>query len=884
MGVERWRPSSIVALTAFACATTPPAFRAKPTKNQAPVLIISKSLGPDQEAQAYGSGLPENLVIQNLTLSPGHSQNTITLSATVAMPQTNWSMVSAGSLSSSLPDPSSEFWRQGQFQITSRPLSIPTDEYGRFMPVTDSRLSLELDLGTRRLPKYRRDTAIVSLQGHPRGPSGQAFRVETNGGVFGVARVLGRKRMYGIRTGIDVNTLRPRPEGAPHKPEVLYARDLGVLAQTSTAVQVVPTTRRRSGRLLVLSATTAKSYLGLPAGPWLKSADFASASRALIKQFKSQKLIGKNSKNRRAVFRDILQIGPPKIGHLLSRDAGAHIVFEEWMLPTASGTKGMMLLAKPTQVQGKLPVMVYLCGHFQGGIRHPQVRKLLREAVRKGFMVAAVDLLGFGYRVGPSAAHIYASYLTLLGQSGLRVFVEEAETALETIQSMPMVDLERIGVSGISLGGSLAVILGALRDDVAAIAAMAGTPSFAAYAQPIGSDSEQHSWRFQAFGGFEAMPALIAPRKFSLIMAQEDLEHGPKSSQPVVDAARRAYAKSPDRFRFVQGQGMHDQKAAARKDIVDAMAVMLEPNPALHVDVNAWLPPASPLQGTFFGLREVTHAAHDRAKLTRSADWEIEVRAWSGSAIRLGETGPKQTLWALPTDDDGVHTMLWHFAVPGSEVRIMMIDDAGRMGAAFAPILQGCGIDVSVFQARSFGTGGAWHQAWYRKLLSLASASLDAPLAKVWMNDLATAIKHIGNVSAVLVAGPESGAMSILAASAGTFGDVPLILAEAPESLSARLTDGLPPYWSVMMPGLLRDTDLDLLAQKHAQKGQLTLVNGGASLGLPTADMKDPVSNRAMAVGRLLALYSMKTCMKKIPVVSVNKSEPWAFGSRQLDE
>jgi len=142
------------------------------------------------------------------------------------------------------------------------------------------------------------------------------------------------------------------------------------------------------------------------------------------------------------------------------------------------------------------------------------------------------------------------------------------------------------------------------------------------------------------------------------------------------------------------------------------------------------------------------------------------------------------------------------------------------------------------------------------------------------MRDLASANAYSGPYDAVIAMGPESGALSLLAAQAGAFGDAHLYLAEAPESLSHRLNRGLAPYWSVLIPELLKITDLDHVAQELHSQGKLTVVNGGSSLGVPSAPLQDPVSNRADAVARVIEVYSQKACMVKVPVLSVKGPTP----------
>jgi dienelactone hydrolase len=799
------KSSFSLVLVLGACATTPKinaglVAKTKRVENAGPpVLVIAKSLAEDGTAFAYASGLDPDFTIENVAFAAGHSENTKLLQARLSAGPKHWSLLSLGAVASAKHDPASEYWRQGQFQITTRPPSMAVDDYGRLMPVEDMTLALEIDFSKRHQPKYRRDFALLSLQAHKRGPVGLRLRDE--------------------RGAMD------------------------------------------------------------------KTTSFSAASQALSRAFHATLKTESDPSSRRQDLRTLLQLGAAKTGRLRSRDASTHLVYEEWDLPTTSGTIGRMLVAKPPKFSEPRPALIYFCGHFQGGIRHPEVRTLLREGVQAGFISVAVDILGFGHRVGAGAAHIYAAYLSLLDESSLRSFLEEGETALNTVRQWPEVDANRMGVAGISFGGSLAMFMGALREDVAATVAMAGTPGFEAFVRPIGSDSEQLPNHFQAFGGFEALPALIAPRSLRLIMAKHDGDHGRKSSQTVIDAAQLAFQILPKqermkRLKVIDGMGRHAQSPLARRDVITAMASALNVKTGMDVSDYAWIPSASSVETAFFGIGEMAKSKNQEAAPFRTGAWRdlakrlsLNAEPWPGKADRINAPGPKQSLWSIPGGAQDLKTVLWRFEVSDARAKVLLLDDSGRLASAFAPILQRCGIDVSVAQPRTFGTAGAWHQAWHRKLLSLAAASLDKPLLLPWLRDLATANSNFGPFDAVLVMGPELGALSLLAAQAGVLGSAHLFLAEAPESLSARLQSGFAPYWTVFGAGFMKATDLDLLAQDLHSQGRLTVLNGGRSLGVPTTELLDPVSNRVQAIERVLEIYSEKTCMVKVPVLSLKNSK-----------
>lgn len=97
--------------------------------------------------------------------------------------------------------------------------------------------------------------------------------------------------------------------------------------------------------------------------------------------------------------------------------------------------------------------------------------------VRRGHVVIVPELLGFGETrltehqdAAPEANSCsrLASNLLMLGRTLLGMRVLQTQRALEFVQSMPEVDVERIGIMGISGGGAVASFVSALDDRIRA--------------------------------------------------------------------------------------------------------------------------------------------------------------------------------------------------------------------------------------------------------------------------------------------------------------------------------------------------------------------------------------------------------------------------------
>lgn len=849
------------------CATAPIRRTTRVDKDAPAVIVLAKELSARGRARAYASGLGPAAQVDSLTLDAGHSANTATLVAAVVTSErvlpSAFVVSTLGAVPSAEIDGKSEHWRQGHKRVFSRPPRHALDRFGR-LHVGAPRLAVELDLGIRPAPNKRRDTALVSLIAS--GPAaGETRRLETAGGVFDVDGIDGAIDLFAVGGWLDPTSVTAEgftaaTSTSPDGPAAVDVTFVGRL-RTTAPVTVAASGSRYAGALVMLPAGT-KPQLGLPmpAGP--AEAQFSYLSKTVA----ARRGAATGTKaERRAELRDILEIGDPQPGWLLTRDDVVHLLVEDYALPTPSGTRGAMRIVRTKTLQTPAPAVLYLCGHFPAGVRHPDVQRFLREAARAGFVAGAVDLLGQGYRLGPEAAHVTSAFLTLAGRSAIRPLVEEAEAGLATLLDHAAVDPTRVGVTGISMGGTLALIVGALSERVSAVTVMAATPDFEAYARPIGSDAEQHSWRFAARGGLAALPELVAPRPLRILFAQHDGDHGASSSEGVVAAARSAYGDS-QALSVKQGRGLHNQEALARSDLIAELQVDLRSVTSTGAPADAWLPPVPTTVDEFVGYRTLAQRALQTLGQVDGATYDrLVTTPFAGEPRLLGQTGSASELVSLPGGDDGVRTTMWRLRRAGAP-RVFMLDDGGRGGAAFAPLLHRCGFEVVVSEPRTFGTAASWNEAWHRKLLSLASVSADAPLAIELVRDVITAVRAAGPIDVLMANGPDAGALALMVASTGALDGAHVVLGDAPSPLRHRLAHDRAPYWSVLLPGLLAQTDLDRIAGRLSARGDLTVASGGEGLVEGGAPAEDPARGRALAAQVLLRRYAVESCMVELPV------------------
>ncbi|MBC7321422.1 acetylxylan esterase [bacterium] len=125
-------------------------------------------------------------------------------------------------------------------------------------------------------------------------------------------------------------------------------------------------------------------------------------------------------------------------------------------------------LYMPKGINGKLPAILFACGHWESAKACPEYQKVCVELVNNGFIVLAVDPVGQGERMQyydrelkrtiirwGTMEHSYAGLqCTLVGANIARYFIWDLIRAIDLLESLPEVDSTRIGLTGNSGGGT----------------------------------------------------------------------------------------------------------------------------------------------------------------------------------------------------------------------------------------------------------------------------------------------------------------------------------------------------------------------------------------------------------------------------------------------
>ena len=149
-------------------------------------------------------------------------------------------------------------------------------------------------------------------------------------------------------------------------------------------------------------------------------------------------------------------------------------------------------LYRPKTSPGKLPAIIFPCGHAAGGKAGETHQRFAGLMARQGFAVLTWDPLGQGERLqlwdaqkqasaaGPGTAEHRAlgNPCYLLGMNLMQYRVWDAARALDYLESRPEVDAERIGIAGQSGGGMTALQFACFDDRLKAAFASCAVAAF----------------------------------------------------------------------------------------------------------------------------------------------------------------------------------------------------------------------------------------------------------------------------------------------------------------------------------------------------------------------------------------------------------------------
>ena len=242
------------------------------------------------------------------------------------------------------------------------------------------------------------------------------------------------------------------------------------------------------------------------------------------------------------------------------------------------------VLCAPAEADGPLPGVVCIPG--TGGSAESITRALFnradepdepvlgwgRELARRGFVTLAATVKGTEARWPSGTAEGWAIEGKLLapyGRTQMGIVVEEVLSAARILASCEGVDADRIGLTGMSLGGNATWYSMACDPSIAAGVPICGSPSSLDVVSKLG-DPLRHSAYFyiphmlRYFDHPDIVAACIAPRPFMMVAPTEDEDTPREGVDLLKETVAPAYesAGHPDLFRVHQPPGRHLYRAA----------------------------------------------------------------------------------------------------------------------------------------------------------------------------------------------------------------------------------------------------------------------------------------------------------------------------------
>lgn len=236
----------------------------------------------------------------------------------------------------------------------------------------------------------------------------------------------------------------------------------------------------------------------------------------------------------------------------------------------------------PKVRQNPAPAIIYCSGHTALGFRSETYQHIIQNLVAKGFIVLAFDPIGQGERLqyldletgksrigSPTREHSYAGVQTLLtGTSLSDYFIWDGIRAVDYLSTRSEVDMNRIGITGRSGGGTQTAMIAAIEDRIYAAAPECYITNFKRLFQAIGpQDAEQNPFNGIARGIDH--PDFIharAPKPNLIITTTNDYFsiQGARETFTEVERSYSAFGLG-ENIQMVEDMGKHESTLQNRK-------------------------------------------------------------------------------------------------------------------------------------------------------------------------------------------------------------------------------------------------------------------------------------------------------------------------------
>ncbi len=171
------------------------------------------------------------------------------------------------------------------------------------------------------------------------------------------------------------------------------------------------------------------------------------------------------------------------------------------------------LLYEPTQLSGRVPVVMNVNGHARPGKATDYKQLRCINLVKRGMIVLNPEWIGMG-QFANRMGHYQMNQLDLCGASGIAPFYLNMSKGIDVLLGHPNADPNRVAVAGLSGGGWQTIFISSLDTRVKLANPVAGYSSFktrARHGSDLG-DSEQTPNDLAVYTDYAHMTAMLADR------------------------------------------------------------------------------------------------------------------------------------------------------------------------------------------------------------------------------------------------------------------------------------------------------------------------------------------------------------------------------------
>jgi len=228
----------------------------------------------------------------------------------------------------------------------------------------------------------------------------------------------------------------------------------------------------------------------------------------------------------------------------------------------------------PESLKDRGPVILNPSGHSPADFRRPLYQWVILNLVKKGFIVLAYDPIGQGERLqyfdpekgqsrigGPCKEHSYPGCQCLIsGSSMARYFTWDGIRGIDYLLTRDEVDPGRIGVTGLSGGGTLTSYISAFDDRVLAAAPTCCITSLQRLLESIGPQDAEQNLYYGIANGIDH-PDLLEVRapKPTLILATTRDFFSIQGTRETFEEVRRVYKifRKEENLKMVEDDHTH---------------------------------------------------------------------------------------------------------------------------------------------------------------------------------------------------------------------------------------------------------------------------------------------------------------------------------------